>query len=141
MTRQDPARLLPRLASLIYESFLLAAILFVASYLFLAIARDAQAGLLHAVFQLYLLLISALYFCFCWVRGGQTLAMKAWRLKLVTGDGHPLRVGRALTRFAWAVPSTLTGLGLLWALFDEHRQFLHDRLAGTRIIREQKTEN
>ena len=124
-----------RLLSLAYEGVLLFGILFVASYLFVGLARDAQTGMPRLVFQVYVLAVCGAYFVFCWVRSGQTLPMKTWRIRLVTEQGKPLAVGRAFQRYLLAVPSVLSGIGLLWALVDRDRQFLHDRLAKTRIVR------
>jgi uncharacterized RDD family membrane protein YckC len=124
-----------RLVSLVYEGMLLFAVLFVASYLFLSIARDAQSGLPRAVFQIYLLSVCGAYFVFCWSRTGQTLPMKTWRMRIVTEQGGGLSVGRAFKRYLLAIPGILSGISLLWAPFDRERQFLHDRLAGTRIVR------
>ena len=124
-----------RLLSLAYEGVLLFGILFVASYLFIGLARDAQTGMPRLVFQVYLLAVCGAYFVFCWVRSGQTLPMKTWRIRLVTEQGKPLAVGRAFQRYLLAVPSVLSGIGVLWALVDRDRQFLHDRLAKTRIVR------
>jgi uncharacterized RDD family membrane protein YckC len=73
--------------------------------------------------------VFAAYFLRCWLRGGQTLAMKAWRIRVV--DITP---GKALLRFAYAVILVPTGLSALWIFFDKDRQFLHDRLAGTRLV-------
>lgn len=128
------ASLRARLLSLVYEGLLLFAVLFVSSYLFLSLARDAQAGLPRALFQLYLLSVCGVYFVFCWTRTGQTLAMKTWRMRLVTQDGCALSVERAVRRYLLAIPGMLSGISLLWAPFDRERQFLHDRLAGTRIV-------
>jgi uncharacterized RDD family membrane protein YckC len=124
-----------RLLSLAYEGVLLFGILFVASYLFVGLARDAQTGMPRLVFQVYVLAVCGAYFVFCWVRSGQTLPMKTWRIRLVTEQGKPLAVGRAFQRYMLAVPSVLSGIGVLWALVDRDRQFLHDRLAKTRIVR------
>jgi uncharacterized RDD family membrane protein YckC len=124
-----------RLMSLAYEGILLCAVLFVSSYLFLSLARDAQSGLLHAIFQVYLLSVCGVYFVFCWTHTGQTLPMKTWRMRIVTEDGGTLSVGRAFRRYLLAIPGMLSGISLLWAPFDRERQFLHDRLAGTRIVR------
>ena len=129
------ASLRARLLSLVYEGLLLFAVLFVSSYLFLSLARDAQAGLPRALFQFYLLSVCGVYFVFCWTRTGQTLAMKTWRMRLVTQDGCALSVGRAFRRYLLAIPGMLSGISLLWAAFDRERQFLHDRLAGTRIVK------
>lgn len=124
-----------RLLSLLYESILLCAVLFVSSYLFLSIARDAQSGWSRTMFQLYLLAVCGAYFLFCWTRTGQTLAMKTWRLRLTAESGRALTFGAALRRYLFAIPGMLSGASLLWALFDREHQFLHDRLAGTRIVR------
>ena len=138
------ASLRVRLLSLVYEGMLLFAVLFVSSYLFLSIARDAQSGLSRAVFQIYLLSVCGAYFVFCWARTGQTLPMKTWRIRVVTAEGGRLSPARAFKRYLLAIPGMLSGLSLLWAPFDRDRQFLHDRLAGTRIVRvnrEQLTVN
>ena len=124
-----------RLASLVYESILLFGLVFISGYLFVALARDAQHGLIRLTFQGYLLAVCGAYFVFCWSRSGQTLAMKTWRLRLQTDAGAKVAPGRALLRYLLAIPSVGLGLGLAWALVDRDRQFLHDRLAGTRIVR------
>ena len=124
-----------RLLSLGYEGVLLFGIVFVAAYLFLGLARDAQSGLPRLVFQVYMLAVCGTYFVFCWARSGQTLPMKTWHIRLVTEQGKPLTVDRAFRRYLLAVPGVVSGLGVLWAFIDRDRQFLHDRLAKTRIVR------
>jgi len=135
---QSRLRLAPlgmRLMSLSYEGVLLFGLLFVAAYLFLALARDAQSGLPRLLFQVYVLAVCGAYFVFCWARSGQTLPMKTWRIRLVTDQGKPVALERAVRRYLLAVPGILSGIGVLWAFVDRDRQFLHDRLAGTRIVR------
>jgi uncharacterized RDD family membrane protein YckC len=62
--------------------------------------------------------------------------MKTWRLRLQQCDGAPLDVRTALLRyFAAMAGAILMGAGFLWAFFDRDRQFLHDRIARTRIVR------
>lgn len=123
-----------RLASMLYESLLLVAVLFLAGFLFVGLTLGSTSPLMRGVFQIYLLGVVAAYFIWFWLRGGQTLAMKTWHLRLVRADGLPLTLRQAMLRFALALPSTLLGVGILWALFDREKQFLHDRLAGTKII-------
>jgi uncharacterized RDD family membrane protein YckC len=61
--------------------------------------------------------------------------MKTWRIRLVTAAGEPLTLRHAVCRFVLAVAGTLLlGTGVIWAFFDRDRQFLHDRLAGTKIV-------
>src|SRR5688572_10112720 len=101
-------------------------------------AHDTERIAARPLFQLYLIALAALYFGWQWRHGGQTLPMKTWRVKLVTREGGPLTVTHVLMRFLFALAGTAAlGTGYLWALFDPDGQFLHDRLAGTRIIRDE----
>ena len=124
-----------RLASMLYESLLAFAIVFLSGFLFYGAANGRLAGPVRHFFQLYLLAVLGLYFVWCWHRGGQTLPMKTWKLRLVSADGGPVSVSRATLRYLLAcLSAALAGAGFAWALFDRDRQFLHDRLAGTRIV-------
>ena len=69
--------------------------------------------------------------------GGQTLGKMAAGIKVVAGDcDAAVDVPRALKRTVMslllAVPG---GLGLLPTLFDKEHRGLHDRFAGTRVVR------
>ena len=125
-----------RLVSILYESLLVFAVVFFAGLLFYGAASGRLSGLIRSLFQIYLIVILGLYFVWCWHRGGQTLPMKTWKLRLVSAGGGPVSVRRAALRYLLACLSfALAGTGLVWAVFDRDRQFLHDRLAGTRIVR------
>jgi len=123
---------LRRLACLVYELLLLLAVLMLAALIFLLIFGDATEPPNRYFFQAYLWLLSAAYFVWNWTRGGQTLAMQTWRIRLVTGDGGSLTPAQALKRFL--VASVFPGVSFVWALFDREGQYLHDRLSGTRLI-------
>jgi len=126
--------MLRRLASMLYESILLFAVAFLGTWLFQFAAGSLQIeGWQRLLLQLFLLALFAAYFLWCWLRGGQTLAMKTWRIRVVTREGHrPLRPATALLRFVCA--ALLLPLSLFWVSVDRDRQFLHDRLAGTLLI-------
>jgi uncharacterized RDD family membrane protein YckC len=116
-----------------YESLLLFAVAFFAAWLFFFASggKDATTGWLRLALQAFIAVAFAAYFLRCWLRsGGQTVAMRAWRIRLVE-----VTPGKALLRFACALVLVPTGISVMWALFDRDRQFLHDRLAGTRLIR------
>jgi uncharacterized RDD family membrane protein YckC len=129
------AGIVRRLASMLYESLLVFAVVFFAGLLFYVAADGRIEGSIRHVFQFYLLVVLGLYFVWCWGRGGQTLAMKTWKLRLVSADGSPVSVPKAALRYLLACLSlAIAGAGFAWAAFDRDRQFLHDRLAGTKIV-------
>lgn len=125
--------------SMTYEGMLLFAIAFCASLLFQAATEGQLDGWLRPFHQSYLFLVFGLYFLWHWMRGGQTLPMKTWKLRLVSLDGKDIRAKQASIRYLAAWISLLClGAGFLWAIFDRDRQFLHDRLAGTRVIQTER---
>jgi len=141
-----PAPFLTRIAAMIYELLLVLAVFFIAAlpFLFLALAGNTQtgwrflpsAGWQHFAFQLYLAGVLFAYFSAFWMRSGQTLAMKTWRIRLVNPNGKPVSLKQAALRFILALLGLLlAGAGFWWALFDRDRQFFHDRIVGTRLIR------
>ena len=114
---------------MLYEALLLFAVAFFAALVFFFArgGRDATTGVMRAELQVFILVVLAGYFRWCWLRGGQTLAMRAWKIRVV--DITP---GKAIARFL--IAAALLPLSILWALVDRDRQFLHDRLAGTRLV-------
>jgi uncharacterized RDD family membrane protein YckC len=138
---QDKARFAPaplrvRLAAMIYESLLVTAVVFVASFIVLPLVGDLHAPWQRHLYQAWLVAVMFGYFAAFWLRSGQTLAMKTWRIRLVDRDGGRIGLRQAALRFALALVGILAGgAGLWWALADRDRQFFHDRIAGTRLVR------
>jgi uncharacterized RDD family membrane protein YckC len=146
-----------RLAAFVYEGVLLFGVLFVpaGSTPPSQLKDPGQQGTLGL--QLFLLLVLAVYFVWFWSRGGQTVAMKAWHIRLVDREGRPVTQARALARFAlawlWFLPALLTAklaglhggalFGLMFvgvlayaalARLHPDRQFWHDAACGTRLV-------
>ena len=126
--------LLRRLAALLYDALLLFTVLFAATVPVL-LHTDGQAiSPNNPAYTLYLLAVSYVYLGWCWTRSGQTLGMRAWRMRVRTCRGEPLGWRRSLGRFAAAVVSIgAAGIGLLWVAVDRERLSLHDRLSGTAL--------
>ena len=155
--RLPSAPLKSRLFCMVYEAMLLFGVLFIATWLFSTLLQQRHALYLRGALQDWLFVVLGLYFGWFWTHGGQTLAMKTWHLRLVDKTGEPLRWKRALIRYAlcwlWFLPGLAAARYLeaqgwmlallpalnfvLWAAatrLDSDRQFLHDRMAGTRIV-------
>jgi uncharacterized RDD family membrane protein YckC len=120
-----------RLASMVYEAVLLFGVGFFAAWVFFFASRgvDATTGATRYLLQAFIIAVFAAYFLWCWLRGGQTLAMKAWKIRLVE-----VTPAKALIRFFLALVLVPTLVSIVWSFFDRDRQFLHDRLAGTRLV-------
>ncbi|MCG7996111.1 MAG: RDD family protein [Candidatus Thiodiazotropha taylori] len=127
--------LMRRLGAIFYDSLLLTALVFVATAA-ITLPFGNPTGNWFLVFQIFLFeIIPLVFFCWFWIRGGQTLGMRAWRLKLVTMEGSPVDWKLALKRHFAAILSLLVfGLGFLWVVFDRDNMAWHDRLSGTRLI-------
>jgi uncharacterized RDD family membrane protein YckC len=122
--------LLRRIAAMTYDGFILVALLFAATVPVVLIHGGAVEGSL--LFTLYLLGVAFAFFGGFWCHGGQTLGMKAWRIRVQRYDGAALTWREAALRFVAAIGSWLPlGAGYLWALFDRHAQCWHDRLSAT----------
>ena len=125
-----------RLGSLVYEILVVLALgifLFVLPLaVFSGLTQHAPGP---ALLWLYLFCLFGTYFIWCWLRAGQTLAMKTWLLRLVDAQsGRTLRPLQAFVRYGMGWICWPTGLALLWSFIDPDKQFLHDRIAGSRII-------
>ena len=132
--RRAPA-IARRLASALYDALLVVALLFIATFPFLAFLGDSTQGWRHDLLQAWYVFVVGAYFTWFWTRGGQTLPMKTWRIRLVRWDGAPVTMGRAIHRYLLAILGIAAlGAGFIWAFFDRDRQFLHDRLAGTALV-------
>ena len=147
-----------RLTAMVYETFLLLAVEMLAVALFLIVTRNNHAPVFQYAMKVWLFVVTGAYFTWGWTNSGHTLAMKTWRMQVVTTGGARLPLRMAIVRYllawGWFLPALLacTALGLkdkgqvgtaiavgvigwgLTAYFDRDRQFLHDRLAGTRIV-------
>lgn len=93
-------------------------------------------SLLQIVLWLSCWLVTGAYAVLSWRRGGQTLGMRPWRLKVVSADGTAPSWRALCQRYAMATGSLLlAGMGFWWAWVDRDKLTWHDRVSGTRMIR------
>ena len=128
-----------RLAAIFYDTLLITALLMLVTWLLLpltggrAIVAETPGWLL--AYRGLLIAVLAAYFGLCWTRGGQTLGMLAWRIRVVRENGARLRWRDAGLRLAAALLSWIpVGLGYLWLLVDREGLTWHDRLSKTRVV-------
>ncbi|MEW8507828.1 MAG: RDD family protein [Candidatus Thiodiazotropha sp.] len=135
MTHATFPGILRRLAAILYDGLLLLALLFVATAV-ITLPLGNPSGFTLLIFQLFVFeIIPLLFFTGFWSRGGQTLGMRAWRLKLVRIDGRKVGWSDALKRHLAALLSLLVfGLGFVWILVDPEKLAWHDRLSRTRLV-------
>ncbi len=139
------AGLFRRLAALLYDGFLVAAIwMLVGLALQLVVGTETNRlengavetdPVLGAVLFAAMLLSATVFYAWFWCKSGQTLGMLAWRLRVQDYQGGLLTPGHALLRLLLAWPSFLLfGLGYLWVLIDRDNYALHDRFSRTRVV-------
>lgn len=138
-SNSSPAGLRLRLAAAAYDLLPLIGLWFVAAVLALTVtggALDTHTFAGKFIVQGFALALSAAYFVVSWTRGGQTIGMRAWKLRVVDASGAPLRWPQAVLRFVTALVSIAAlGAGFWWALFDPQRRAWHDITARTRVVR------
>jgi uncharacterized RDD family membrane protein YckC len=135
--------LLRRLAALTYDILLVlplimacvALVMGIRSLLGLGPADDGTVRLDANLVRLLALLTTLAFFCWFWLKNGQTLGMQAWRIKLVTLKGTAPGLRQVLLRGLTApLSAACLGLGYLWCLVDRNGYYWHDYLSGTRLV-------
>jgi uncharacterized RDD family membrane protein YckC len=138
-----PPGLLRRLAAITYDSMLVMGLIVLAITLVVIPLGvflgwdviDTAALRRNPYYIVYLCLVPALFFIGFWSLAGETLGMRAWRMRIVRLDGGRPTLKEATIRYIAAILSwAVMGLGFLWVLFDGKRLAWHDRLSGTRLV-------
>ena len=148
-----------RFACMMYEGVLLFGVVFLAGYLFDTLTQSRDGLMFRHGRQAILFLSIGIYFFMSWRTRGQTLPMKTWNIRLVDQNGNTPAASMLLLRYLlmWPVPLLAASLVLaasratgysstdllivfapftvfIWSWFDRDKQFLHDRVLGTRLI-------
>lgn len=125
-----------RLGCLLYEGLVAFAVFLAAVLAPQMLLAAANVTLPNRLALAHFILTMLVYFSWFWINGGQTLAMRTWHIRVVDANsGAGLRPAQAILRYTAAWFSLgLCGIGVLWGLLDRDRQFLHDRIAGTRLV-------
>ena len=136
------ASLFRRLAALIYDLFLLFAIAMGYGALLLALkmvitgSEDSQFALpVQLLASAGLLWALASYYHICWRKQGQTLGMKAWRIRAQQADGSLLSWKQCWIRSLLAPLSLAAGgLGYLYCLIPPRHACVHDIFSHSEVV-------
>jgi len=126
---------LRRLAAMLYDGFLLLAVWFIAISLGMVViwlvTGDTEFTN-NSLSFIFLELTTFFFYGWFWTHGGQTLGMRAWRMKVIKENGEIPGWSQALVRYLYAHLSwMLLGVGFLMVLFNKNRMALHDNLSHT----------
>jgi uncharacterized RDD family membrane protein YckC len=136
MTQASNTGLLRRLAAIMYDTLLVAAVLFMATVPFIAVrgGEPVEIGD-NTSYRIALVIVIYTFFVGFWTRSGRTLGMQSWGLQLETMNGGRPTLATASVRFIAAIISWAPfGLGFLWQLWDKDKLTWHDRISGTHIV-------
>ena len=135
-TSPIPASFLHRLGAIFYDALILLALLMLSTWILMPFTNGEAIEAGEIAYQLYLLVICCGYYLGFWLYGGQTVGMRAWRIRIRTLENTPLTLKIAGQRLLWAVLTLLPGgFGLWFALFRADRQTLYDMRAKTALYR------
>lgn len=127
-----------RLAAAVYDGLLLLAAWFSLTGLLVLLNHNQAVppATMQWIGLPLLFAIATAFYGWFWLHGGQTLGMRAWRLRLVTVDRRPLRFRDCVVRCVVGLLSLACGLlGWLWVLVDREHRAWHDRASRTRVVR------
>jgi len=136
--QNQPVTLLRRLGGIFYDALLAGSVIFIIAAITLTILTINGLGniqpdspLSHVLF-VYYIFIAFLYFAGFWTHGGQTPAMKIWKMRVENMQGGQINSLESVARFGFAL--VLPVVSQLWSLLDKEGLALHDRLSQTRLV-------
>ena len=132
---RPPERLGRRLAAMVYDGLLVAALMFTFTFILIVLRAGTAVSPASWGFSASLVALNILFFGWFWTHGGQTLGMRAWKIRVERLDGSALRWRDPLVRYASAwVLLFPPGVGFFWTWLDRERRCWHDRFSATRVV-------
>lgn len=128
--------LLRRIGAMLYDIVIVIALLIIGTLIIMPFTNGNAIGPGHILFQVYLLIIQIGYYITFWVHGGQTLGMRAWRIRVLNQHYEPLTWPQATQRLCFAVITLVpAGFGLLWGFTNAQRRTLYDQWSKTYLVK------
>lgn len=121
-----------RLAAGLYDAFLIGAIWFALAGLSVIINHgEALTGKTSQLLLLPLLFSTYFFYCWFWLHGGQTLGMRAWRLRLESTHG---KLGLKACSLRFLISLLLFGISFFWSFLNKNKASLHDHFSKTQVV-------
>jgi len=130
--KEAVAGIFRHIAAICYDALIIIALLFIASVIPVALNHGKAIPAQNIYFSMYLVTVWFGYFVYSWIKSGQTVGMRAWKLTLRSRDGGPIDVWQAMMRFGFAIPALLLfGAGIWWKGIDRDKLAWQDRWSKT----------
>ena len=123
-----------QLCALGYEAITGAAIIFSVSFIFVAILGNSPEGSIRYLLALIIAFSLQLYYSWCWIKNGQSLAQRAWGLRLRSVDNATLTIHQSVLRLWLATILNISMISVFVLLFSKQNQFAHDIFMKCRIV-------
>ena len=121
---------------MLYDGLVVLALLIIAAGIALPVTGTQSRAGESVWYSLYLMLVWFAYLAWCWARAGQTLGMRAWKVRISAVGGGTPDLRQCLLRFGVSLASAAClGLGFLSALWRRDRACWHDRASATQLFR------
>ena len=124
-----------RILSILYDSFLIFALLVIMSMPFYSFNIEEDFAL-KIMMQIYFYFIIQFFFVWFWVNNQATLGMRSWGVTIVDDRGNGISYKRAIIRFNMAIISfAIFGLGFFISIIRKDKKCMHDIISKTYLIK------
>ena len=111
-------------------------LLMLGTMLAMSVDFDGRTAMKDPAYTAYLFAIWFIYLGWCWHKGGMTVGMRAWRVRIEDENGNSPGWGKSALRFlASLFSAAAVGIGFFWVLGDPRKRSWHDILSKTRLVR------
>jgi len=131
-----------RLGAIVYDALIVTGLLLIAAAVASPLDQGNQQAFRDPLFTFYLFVVWFLYLGLCWIYGGMTVGMRAWRVVVMDDKGGKITWGASLLRFVTALLSFGSlGLGFAWSWLDPDKRCWHDMVSGTGLYHTPRTQS
>lgn len=126
---------------MLYDGLAIIALLMLVTAAAMLLGMENRTAGKDPVYSAGLLVVWFAYLGWCWSRGGMTLGMRAWKVRIENANGDCPGWGQCAVRFmvSW-LSAGAAGMGFAWSLFRSDRKTWHDLASNTRLLQYRKSK-